>query len=90
MTDTQRRDAGLWEDLGGKGSTSVAAPVKAQPNGNADDLAPVRPFEGNDTPNLMRLYRALMTVSRHGPLTSQPARLLVKLIQELLQRGEKI
>ena len=85
------RNAGLWEDLGGKGSKSVAAPVKAQPqNGNGEDTPPVRPFEKNETPELLGLYRALMKLSRMGPLTSQPARLLVKLIQELISRGEKV
>lgn len=85
------RNAGLWEDLENKGSKSVAAPIQAQPqNGNEEDLSPVRPFENNNTPELLGLYRALMKLSRMGPLTSQPARLLVKLIQELIQRGEKI
>jgi len=83
------RHAGTWEDLNGKGSKSVAAPVTVQQS-TSEETPPVRPFEKNETPELMGLYRALMKLSRMGPLTAQPARLLVKLMQELLLRGEKL
>ena len=92
MTD---RNAGRWEDMDKK-SPSVAAPVPVDlgddtDNGNGESETELnRPFQGNDTPELLALYRCLMKLSRKGPLTPQPARVLVKLIQELFIRGEKL
>ncbi len=89
----RKRDAGIWEDMADHPSTKRGNPsTDAEDAEEVDAIEPVpdRPFANNATPELLGLYRSLMKLSKLGPLTSQPARLLVRLIQELIQRGERI
>lgn len=88
------RNAGKWEELNRSvAPRSIAAPMPTldtnNSNSNGDDSSD-RPFEQNGTPEILGLYRALMKLSKMGPLKAKPARLLVQLIQEILLRGEKI
>jgi hypothetical protein len=89
-----QKDAKEWAAPDSMGvSVTRSAPAGstfAAENGNGDETSVERPFERNETPSLMRLYRTIMDMSRKGPLPRPLARILVKLMSELLTRGEKL